>query len=56
MGLEALAASIGEEPITLEDVYEPYLLQKGLVKRTHRGRIATQLAYDHFHIVREFDE
>ena len=56
VGLEALAASIGEEPITLEDVYEPYLLQKGLVKRTHRGRIATHLAYDHFHIVREFDE
>lgn len=56
VGLEALAASIGEEAITLEDVYEPYLLQKGLVKRTHRGRIATQAAYDHFHIPREFDE
>ncbi|HBG68252.1 MAG TPA: Holliday junction branch migration DNA helicase RuvB, partial [Kandleria vitulina] len=38
VGLEALAASIGEESVTLEDVYEPYLLQKGLIKRTHRGR------------------
>lgn len=56
VGLDALAASIGEESVTLEDVYEPYLLQKGLVKRTHRGRIATKLAYDHFNIVREFDE
>ncbi len=56
VGLDALAASIGEESVTLEDVYEPYLLQKGLVKRTHRGRIATQLAYDHFHITREFEE
>ena len=55
-GLEALAASIGEESVTLEDVYEPYLLQKGLIKRTHRGRIATQAAYDHFHIPRDFDE
>ena len=56
VGLEALAASIGEESVTLEEVYEPYLLQKGLIKRTHRGRIATQAAYDHFHIPRDFDE
>lgn len=53
VGLEALAASIGEERMTLEDVYEPYLLQKGLIKRTSRGRIATGLAYRHFHITRE---
>ena len=53
VGLEALAASIGEERMTLEDVYEPYLLQKGLIKRTSRGRIATDLAYRHFHITRE---
>ena len=53
VGLEALAASIGEERTTLEDVYEPYLLQKGLIKRTSRGRIATDLAYRHFHITRE---
>lgn len=50
VGLEALAASIGEEATTLEDVYEPYLLQIGLIKRTHRGRIVTELAYEHFHI------
>ena len=50
VGLEAIAASIGEEPVTLEDVYEPYLLQTGLIKRTHRGRIVTQKAYDHLGI------
>ncbi|MBO6047141.1 MAG: Holliday junction branch migration DNA helicase RuvB [Erysipelotrichaceae bacterium] len=54
VGLEAVAASIGEEPVTLEDVYEPYLLQKGLIKRTSRGRIATDLAFRHFGIEREF--
>ena len=54
VGVEAIAASIGEEPLTLEDVYEPYLLQKGLIKRTSRGRIVTDLAYRHFHIKREF--
>lgn len=53
VGLEAIAASIGEEPMTLEDVYEPYLLQTGLIKRTPRGRVATELAYEHFHIVKE---
>ena len=53
VGLEAIAASIGEEPLTLEDVYEPYLLQKGLVKRTPRGRVVTELAYQHFHISKE---
>ncbi|MEE0967261.1 MAG: Holliday junction branch migration DNA helicase RuvB [Bacilli bacterium] len=53
VGVEALAASIGEEPLTLEDVYEPYLLQTGLIKRTPRGRVVTQKAYDHFHILRE---
>ncbi len=50
VGLEALAASIGEEPMTLEDVYEPYLLQVGLIKRTARGRIATEEAYRHLNI------
>ncbi len=48
--LEAIAASIGEEPQTLEDVNEPYLLQIGLIKRTPRGRIATAEAYRHLHI------
>ena len=50
VGLEAIAASIGEEPQTLEDVNEPYLLQLGLIKRTPRGRIATAEAYRHLHI------
>lgn len=45
-GLEALAASIGEEPTTLEDVYEPYLLQHGFIQRTPRGRVATVRAYE----------
>ena len=53
VGLEAIAASIGEEPLTLEDVYEPYLLQTGLIKRTPRGRVVTDLAYRHFNISRE---
>ncbi len=48
--LEAVAASIGEESTTLEDVYEPYLLQIGLLKRTPRGRIATERAYQHMGI------
>ena len=50
VGLESLAASIGEEPQTLEDVYEPYLLQIGLIQRTPRGRIATAEAYHHLNI------
>lgn len=53
VGLEAIAASIGEEPLTLEDVVEPYLLQIGLIKRTARGRIATEAAYRHLNIKRE---
>lgn len=47
VGLETLAASIGEDAGTLEDVYEPYLLQNGFINRTPRGRIATELAYKH---------
>ena len=50
VGLEAIASSIGEEPSTIEDVYEPYLLQIGFINRTPRGRIATHRAYEHFHI------
>ena len=47
VGLESLAASIGEEPTTIEDVYEPYLLKIGFINRTPRGRIATEKAYKH---------
>lgn len=50
VGVEAIAASIGEERQTLEDVYEPYLLQIGLIKRTPRGRIVTYEAYQHLGI------
>ena len=47
VGLETIAASVGEESETLEDVYEPFLLQQGLLQRTPRGRIATPRAYTH---------
>ena len=50
VGLETLAATIGEEAITLEDVYEPYLMQLGFLTRTPRGRCVTHLAYEHLHI------
>ena len=52
VGLETLAASIGEDAGTLEDVYEPYLLMNGLINRTPRGRTSTELAYRHFGIER----
>ena len=55
VGLEAIAASIGEEPQTLEDVNEPYLLQIGLIKRTPRGRIATAEAYRHLNIEQDYE-
>ncbi|WP_430610876.1 Holliday junction branch migration DNA helicase RuvB [Enterococcus sp. DIV0876] len=48
VGLSTIAVNIGEETETVEDMYEPFLIQKGFLKRTPRGRIATQLAYDHF--------
>jgi len=48
VGVETLAAAIGEEKDTIEDVYEPFLIQAGFVQRTPRGRVATQLAYEHF--------
>jgi holliday junction DNA helicase RuvB len=47
VGLDTLAATIGEEPDTIEDVYEPYLLQIGFIQRTPRGRIVTEAAYRH---------
>lgn len=50
VGIEALASSIGEEVTTIEDVYEPYLLQNGFLKRTPRGRIVTEKAYKHLKI------
>ncbi len=50
VGLDTLAATVGEEAITLEDVYEPYLMQIGFLSRTPRGRCATKLAYEHLGI------
>ena len=50
VGLDTLAATIGEESVTLEDVYEPYLMQIGFLTRTPRGRCVTQKAYEHLHI------
>lgn len=52
VGLEALASSIGEEASTIEDVYEPYLLQQGYLKRTARGRVVTDKAYEYLGIER----
>ena len=52
VGLDALANSISEETTTLEDVYEPYLIQIGFVNRTTRGRVVTEKAYEHLKIVR----
>lgn len=48
VGLSTLSVNIGEEQETVEDMYEPYLIQKGFLKRTPRGRIATALSYEHF--------
>ena len=53
VGLDTLAATIGEESVTLEDVYEPYLMQLGFLTRTPRGRCVTQRAYEHLHIAFE---
>lgn len=50
VGLESLANAISEEATTLEDVYEPYLIQIGFINRTSRGRVATEKAYEHLHI------
>ena len=50
VGLDTLAATVGEEAITLEDVYEPYLIQIGFINRTPRGRCVTRLAYEHLGI------
>ena len=53
VGLETLAASIGEDPGTIEDVYEPYLLKNGFIQRTPRGRVVTDAAYAHLGICEE---
>ena len=52
VGIEALAATLGEERQTIEDCYEPYLLQAGFLTRTTRGRVVTKLAYEYLNIER----
>ncbi len=54
VGINTIAASIGEEPETIEEVYEPYLIQLGFLHRSPRGRIATERAYDYFNVPRRF--
>lgn len=56
VGLSTLSVNIGEETETVEDMYEPYLIQRGFLKRTPRGRIATTLAYTHFGYESHFEE
>jgi Holliday junction DNA helicase RuvB len=50
VGIDTLSAVVGEERDTLEDVYEPFLVQEGYLNRTPRGRMATRLAYEHFEL------
>ena len=52
MGLSTLAVAVGEEADTIEDVYEPYLLQQGFIMRTPRGRVATDAAFAHLGVER----
>jgi Holliday junction DNA helicase RuvB len=54
VGVNTIAASIGEEPETIEEVYEPYLIQLGFLHRSPRGRVATERAYDYFNVPRRF--
>jgi len=52
VGLETIAVSVSEDPETVEDVYEPFLMQLGFLARTPRGRVATKLAYDHLGLIK----
>lgn len=56
VGIETLAAAIGEDSDTLEDVYEPYLVKEGFIDRTPRGRMATRRALEHFNVTRKNDQ
>ncbi len=56
VGIETISAAVGEEKITIEDVYEPYLLQAGFIHRTPKGRIAAQQAYQHLGLEKDEDE
>ena len=52
VGLDTLAAAIGEDAGTIEDVYEPYLIKRGFINRTPRGRVVTELGYEHLGLFR----
>jgi len=54
VGINTIAASVNEEPETIEEVYEPYLIQLGFLHRTPRGRVATERAFDYFHVERRW--
>ncbi|MDO4746433.1 MAG: Holliday junction DNA helicase RuvB C-terminal domain-containing protein, partial [Bacillota bacterium] len=56
VGIDTIAASIGEERVTIEDVYEPYLIQKGFLHRTPKGRVVSELAYKHLGISCESED
>ena len=56
VGLDTLAVSTGEDKTTLEDVYEPYLIQIGFLNRTQRGRVITRKAYEHLGIPYDLDD
>jgi holliday junction DNA helicase RuvB len=54
VGVNTIGASIGEEPETIEEVYEPYLIQLGFLNRTPRGRVATESAFEYFKVQKRF--
>ena len=56
VGIDTIAASIGEERVTIEDVYEPYLIQKGFLHRTPKGRVVSELAYKHLGIEHDAEQ
>jgi Holliday junction DNA helicase RuvB len=56
VGIGTIAVAVGEEEGTIEEVYEPYLIQEGFIKRTPRGRVATELAYRHFGYIKTRSE
>jgi Holliday junction DNA helicase RuvB len=56
VGLDTLASSIGEDASTIEDVYEPFLLQRGLIVRTPKGRVVTKAAYEHLGLIDLYEE
>ncbi|HOK14266.1 MAG TPA: Holliday junction DNA helicase RuvB C-terminal domain-containing protein, partial [Candidatus Kapabacteria bacterium] len=56
VGINTISVSVGEEPGTIEEVYEPFLIQQGFINRTPRGRTATKLAYEHLGAAQKEEE